>query len=183
MHISYSLHLIDCNLADREYILVPEQGVAQEVVQEPAPEPAIDDLPAPALEGKPRFYAWPFIYTILPHLMIVGLYCALRWPSRWTGWQVEPRSQWLVCTTHRPTCGAQLSASPCGRHGCGWLGRACVRGKRGEWMVGRGRVSAQLGLFPFFCILFSLSLFPDSNLNSDLNSNLVPNYPHIILWN
>jgi hypothetical protein len=57
MHISYSLHLIDCNLADREYILVPEQGVAQEVVQEPAPEPAIDDLPAPALEGKPRFYA------------------------------------------------------------------------------------------------------------------------------
>jgi hypothetical protein len=53
MHISYSLHSIDCNLADREYILVPEQGVAQE----PAPEPAIEDLPAPALEGKPRFYA------------------------------------------------------------------------------------------------------------------------------
>jgi hypothetical protein len=57
MHISYSLHLIDCNLADGEYILVPEQGVAQEVAQEPAPEPAIEDLPAPALEGKPRFYA------------------------------------------------------------------------------------------------------------------------------
>jgi hypothetical protein len=33
----------------------------------------------------------------------------------------------------------------------------------------------------FFCIFFSLSLFPYSNLNSDLNSNLVPNYPHIIL--
>ena len=30
-HISYSLHSIDCNLADGEYILVPEQGVAQEV--------------------------------------------------------------------------------------------------------------------------------------------------------
>jgi hypothetical protein len=55
MHISYSLHLIDCNLADREYILVPEQGVAQEVVQEPAPKPAIEDPLAPALEGKPSF--------------------------------------------------------------------------------------------------------------------------------
>ena len=55
MHLSYSLHSIDCNLADREYILVPEQGVAQEVAQDPAPEPAIEDLPAPALEGKPRF--------------------------------------------------------------------------------------------------------------------------------
>jgi hypothetical protein len=57
MHISYSLHSIDCNLADREYILVPEQGVAQEVVQKPALETASEDLPAPALEGKPRFYA------------------------------------------------------------------------------------------------------------------------------
>jgi hypothetical protein len=57
MHISYSLHSIDCNLADGEYILVQEQGVAQEVVQEPALEPAIEDLSAPALEGKPRSYA------------------------------------------------------------------------------------------------------------------------------
>jgi hypothetical protein len=57
MHISYSLHSIDCNLADGEYILVLEQGVAQEIAQEPAPEPAIEDLPAPTLEGKPRFYA------------------------------------------------------------------------------------------------------------------------------
>jgi hypothetical protein len=57
MHISYSLHSIDCNLADGEYILIPEQGVAQEVVQEPAPKPTIEDLPAPTLEGKPRFYA------------------------------------------------------------------------------------------------------------------------------
>jgi hypothetical protein len=56
MHISYSLHSIYCNLAGGEYILVPERGVAQEVVQEPALEPAIEDLPAPALEGKPRFY-------------------------------------------------------------------------------------------------------------------------------
>jgi hypothetical protein len=55
MHIFYSLHLIDCNLADGEYILVPEQGAAQEVVQEPAPEPTIEDLTAPALEGKPGF--------------------------------------------------------------------------------------------------------------------------------
>jgi hypothetical protein len=57
MHISYALHSIDCNLADGEYILVPEQGVAQEVAQDPALEPTIEDLPAPALEGKPRFYA------------------------------------------------------------------------------------------------------------------------------
>ena len=56
-YISYSLHLIDCNLANGEYILVLEQGVAQDVVQEPAPEPTIEDMPAPALEGKPRFYA------------------------------------------------------------------------------------------------------------------------------
>jgi hypothetical protein len=41
MHISYSLHSIDYNLADGEYILVPEQGVAQEVVPEPAPEPQL----------------------------------------------------------------------------------------------------------------------------------------------
>jgi hypothetical protein len=53
MHISHALHSIDCNLANGEYILVPEQGVTQEVAQDPAPEPAIEDLPAPALEGKP----------------------------------------------------------------------------------------------------------------------------------
>jgi hypothetical protein len=57
MHLSYSLHSIDCNLADGEYILVPEQGVAQEVAPGPAPEPTPEDLPVPALEGKPRFYA------------------------------------------------------------------------------------------------------------------------------
>jgi hypothetical protein len=57
IHIYYSLHSIDCNLADREYILMPERGVAHEVAPDLAPEPAIEDLPAPALEGKPRFYA------------------------------------------------------------------------------------------------------------------------------
>jgi hypothetical protein len=57
IHISYSLHSIDCNLADGEYVLIPEQVVDREGAQDPAPEPAIEDLPAPALEGKPRFYA------------------------------------------------------------------------------------------------------------------------------
>jgi hypothetical protein len=57
MHISYTLHSVDCNLVVGEYILVPEQGVSQEVVQEPALEPAIEDLPAPALKGKPLIYA------------------------------------------------------------------------------------------------------------------------------
>ena len=57
MHLSYSLHSIDCNLADGEYILVLEQGVAQEVALEPALESAIEDMPAPDVEGKPRFYA------------------------------------------------------------------------------------------------------------------------------
>jgi hypothetical protein len=52
------LHLLECNLADGEYMLIPEQGVAQEEVQEPAPEPATEDLPAAlAFEGKPQFYA------------------------------------------------------------------------------------------------------------------------------
>jgi hypothetical protein len=57
MHISYLLHSIDCNQADGEYILMLEQGVAQEVAPDPVPEPTPEDLPAPALEGKPRFYA------------------------------------------------------------------------------------------------------------------------------
>ena len=58
MHISYSLHSLDCNLSDREYVLIIEQGAVHEEDQEPAPEPAIEDLPAaPAVEGKPRFYA------------------------------------------------------------------------------------------------------------------------------
>jgi hypothetical protein len=67
------LHSIDCNLADGEYVLVPEQGAAQDVAPDPAPESALEDLPATTLEGKPRFYAWPVIYATLLHLMIVGL--------------------------------------------------------------------------------------------------------------
>jgi hypothetical protein len=27
MHISYSLHSLNCNLADGKYVLIPEQGV------------------------------------------------------------------------------------------------------------------------------------------------------------
>jgi hypothetical protein len=34
---------------------MPEQGAAQEVAPDPTPEPAPEDLPAIALEGKPRF--------------------------------------------------------------------------------------------------------------------------------
>ena len=58
MHVSYSLHSLDYNLADREYMLIPEQGTVQDEDQEQAPEAAIEDLTvAPAIEGKPRFYA------------------------------------------------------------------------------------------------------------------------------
>jgi hypothetical protein len=58
MHVSHSLYSLDCNLVDGEYMLIAEQGVVQEKVQEPAPEPATEDLPAAsAFEGKPRFYA------------------------------------------------------------------------------------------------------------------------------
>jgi hypothetical protein len=58
MHVSYSLHSLDCNLADGEYVLIPEQGVVHKEDQEQAHETAIEDLPAaPAIEGKPRFYA------------------------------------------------------------------------------------------------------------------------------
>jgi hypothetical protein len=58
MHVSYSLHSLDCNLADEEYVLIPMQEVVHEEDQEQAPETAIEDLPAaPAIEGKPRFYA------------------------------------------------------------------------------------------------------------------------------
>jgi hypothetical protein len=36
MHISYALHSLDCNLADGEYVLIPEQGPVQEEDQEQA---------------------------------------------------------------------------------------------------------------------------------------------------
>jgi hypothetical protein len=56
MHISYSLHSLVCNLADGEYVLIPEKGAVHEEDQEQAPETVIEDLPAaPANEGKPRF--------------------------------------------------------------------------------------------------------------------------------
>jgi hypothetical protein len=57
MYLIHCIHL-DCNLADGEYVLIPEKGIAQEEVQEPAQEPATEDLPtASAFEGKPQFYA------------------------------------------------------------------------------------------------------------------------------
>jgi hypothetical protein len=75
MHISYSLHSLDCNLADGEYVLIPEQGTVQEEDQEPAPETTTEDLPAAlAFEGKPRILCITvFIYATLLHLMLVGL--------------------------------------------------------------------------------------------------------------
>ena len=80
MHISYALHLLDCNLADGEYMLIPEQGTVQEEDQEQAPEAAIEDLPAaPAIEGKPRFICITvLLYATLLQLMLVGLCCALK---------------------------------------------------------------------------------------------------------
>jgi hypothetical protein len=58
VHVSYSLHSLDCNLADGEYVLIPEQGTVQDEDQEQASKAAIEDLPAaPVIEGKPRFYA------------------------------------------------------------------------------------------------------------------------------
>jgi hypothetical protein len=30
MYISYSLHSLDCNLADGEYVFIPEQGAVHE---------------------------------------------------------------------------------------------------------------------------------------------------------
>jgi hypothetical protein len=58
MHVSYSLHSLDCNIADGDYVLILEQGAVHKEDQEQAPETAIEDLPAaPAIEGKPRFYA------------------------------------------------------------------------------------------------------------------------------
>ena len=56
MHISYALHSLDCNLADGEYVLIPEQGAVHEEDQEQAPKTAIEDLPlAPAIEGNPGY--------------------------------------------------------------------------------------------------------------------------------
>jgi hypothetical protein len=75
VHISYALHLLDCNLADGEYVLIPEQGSIQEEDQEQASEATVEDLPAtPAIEGKPRFICITvLLYATLLHLMLVGL--------------------------------------------------------------------------------------------------------------
>jgi hypothetical protein len=57
-------------------VLIPEQGAVHEEDQEPAPEPATEDLPAaPPFEGKPRFLCITslYIYATLLHLMFVGL--------------------------------------------------------------------------------------------------------------
>jgi hypothetical protein len=78
-HVISCIYLTHCihyrNLADGEYVLIPEQGTIQEENQEQAPEAAIEDLPAaPAIEGKPRFLCITvFIYATLLHLMLVGL--------------------------------------------------------------------------------------------------------------
>jgi hypothetical protein len=52
---------------------------------------------------------------------------------------------------------------------------------RGEFGMGRDFTEmAQVHDLSFSFPIF-FSLFPNSTLNSDLNSNLVPHYPHIIL--
>ena len=62
MHVYYALHSLDCNLADGEYVLIPEQGTVQEEDQEQA------------IEGKPRFICITvLLYATLLHLMLVGL--------------------------------------------------------------------------------------------------------------
>jgi hypothetical protein len=74
MHVSHSLHSLDCNLADGEYVLIPEHGAIHEEDQEPAPEPAPEDLPAAQhLKASPGFMHNQFIYATLLHLMFVGL--------------------------------------------------------------------------------------------------------------
>jgi hypothetical protein len=74
MHISYSLNSLDCNLADGEYVFIPEQGAVQEEDQEQAPETAIENLPAPQqLKASPGLCMVVFIYATLLLLMFVGL--------------------------------------------------------------------------------------------------------------
>jgi hypothetical protein len=57
-HLSYHACILRTAFISGEYVLIPEQGPVQEEEQEQASEAAIEDLPAaPAIEGKPRFYA------------------------------------------------------------------------------------------------------------------------------
>jgi hypothetical protein len=56
--ILINLHSFDCNLVDGEYVLIQEPEAQQEEALEPTPEPVTEESPAaPAIEGKPRFYA------------------------------------------------------------------------------------------------------------------------------
>jgi hypothetical protein len=55
-YTSRALHLLDCNLANSEYLLILEQGANQEECQEPAPELATEELPTtPTPKGKHQF--------------------------------------------------------------------------------------------------------------------------------
>jgi hypothetical protein len=74
MHVSYSLHSLDCNLADGEYVLIPEQGAIHEEDQEQASETSTEDLPAaPAFEGKPQFMHNHVYICYFTALNVVGL--------------------------------------------------------------------------------------------------------------
>jgi hypothetical protein len=74
MHISYSLHSLDCNLADGEYVLTPEQGVDHEEEQKQAPGlPLRISLQPQHLKASPNLCITVFIYATLLHLMFVGL--------------------------------------------------------------------------------------------------------------
>ena len=55
-------------------MLNSEQGAVHEEDQEPAPEPATEDLPtAPAFEGSPGFMRNQVIYATLLHLNVCRL--------------------------------------------------------------------------------------------------------------
>jgi hypothetical protein len=55
-------------------VLIPEQGAVHEEDQEPAPKPAIEDLPATlAIEGKPRFFAYPIYICYFATLNVCRL--------------------------------------------------------------------------------------------------------------
>jgi hypothetical protein len=59
---------------------------------------------------------------------------------------------------------------------CLWrqLGRAAWVEQGGDW-------AGQCTVLFFIFFSYFLFLFPNSTLNSDLNSNIVPHYPHFML--
>jgi hypothetical protein len=60
------LHSLDCNLADREYVLIQMQEAQQEEAREPAPELIAEEPPAAlAFEGKPLFLHNRYIYMLI----------------------------------------------------------------------------------------------------------------------